>query len=110
MKQMIIIYVPCKDAEEANKIGTSVMKKRLAPCYNILQNMYSAAFWPPKTGEIEEVSGAVLLIKSIDAKYELIETEVKTLHSDQNPCIFSIPVSHVSKEYSEWFLSEIGEV
>lgn len=104
---MIVIYVPCADADEAKKIGDFVMKKRLAPCCNIIGGTYSAAFWPPKTGAIEAVSGAVLLIKSVDGKYDQIESEVKKLHSDTNPCIFSLPVSHVSQEYSDWMRSEI---
>jgi uncharacterized protein involved in tolerance to divalent cations len=61
---MIIIYIPCVSVEEAEKIGKKVMKKRLAPCYNIIPQMHSAAFWPPKTGEIEIVAGAVLIIKN----------------------------------------------
>lgn len=108
MKNMIVIYVPCVDLSEAKKIGTHVMQKRLAPCYNILQNTYSSAFWPPKTGKIEEVSGVVLLIKSIEEKFPEIEKEVKSLHSDTNPCIFSLPVSNVSEDYYNWLLSEIA--
>jgi uncharacterized protein involved in tolerance to divalent cations len=109
MKQMIVIYVPCIDVAEATKIGTHVIKKRLAPCYNIIQHTRSAAFWPPKTGEIEEVSGDVLLIKSIAEHFEKIEIEVKKLHSDVNPCIIALSVSHVSKEYYQWLVSEMED-
>ncbi len=105
---MIIIYIPCTGTDEAKKIGLAVMKTRLAPCYNILNDMQSAAFWPPKTGEIEEVhTGAVLLLKSVKSKFTAIETEVKKLHSDMNPCIFAIDVSCVSKEYYNWLVSEM---
>ena len=86
------------------------MKKRLAPCYNILPGTFSAAYWPPKTGKIEEVNGAVLLIKSVERKYAVIEREVKKLHSDKNPCIFAIPVARVSKEYYQWLVSEMEVV
>lgn len=110
MTDMIIIYVPCADLTEAKKIGSSVMKKRLTPCYNIIQNTFSAAFWPPDTGEIEEVSGAVLLIKSIESQYTRIEEEIKSIHSDSNPCIFSIPVANVSETYYQWLRGEIGQV
>lgn len=104
---MIVIYVTCVDLQEAKKIGTHVMQKRLAPCYNIIQNTYSAAFWPPKTGEIEEVSGAILLLKSIHSNFAAIEAEIKTIHSDITPCIFSIPVSNVSDGYFNWLVSEM---
>jgi periplasmic divalent cation tolerance protein len=107
MTDMIVLYISCTDAEEAKKIGEHIMKKRLSPCYNIIPNMKSASFWPPKTGKIEKVNGAILLLKSVDRKYLKIETEVKKFHSDKNPCIFSIPVSHVSKEYFDWLIREI---
>ncbi len=109
MKEMIIVYVPCIDESEAKKIGTHIMRKRLAPCYNVIRNTYSAAFWPPKTNEIEETSGAVLLLKSIPEKYNTIENEVKLLHSDTNPCIFALPVSHVSEQYFKWLVSEMED-
>lgn len=108
MDSMIIIYVPCTGVEEAKNIGLAIMRARLAPCYNILPGMQSAAFWPPKTGEIEEVqTGAVLLLKTITSKYHKIELEIKKLHSDSNPCIFSVDVRHVSKEYYRWLVSEM---
>ena len=111
MDTMLVIYVPCTGIEEAKKIGLSIMKTRLAPCYNILTDMQSAAFWPPKIGEIEEVhTGAVLLLKSVKSKFSAIETEIKKLHSDTNPCIFAIDVSHVSKEYYNWLVSEMESV
>ncbi len=108
MDTMIVIYIPCVAIEEAKKIGLAVMKKRLAPCYNILPDMQSAAFWPPKSGEIEEViHGAVLLLKSVTSKFQSIETEVKQLHSDSNPCIFSLRVDNISGAYYQWLVSEM---
>ena len=108
MDTMIVVYVPCVGIEEAKKIGIAVMNTRLAPCYNILTGMQSAAFWPPKTGEIEEVqTGAVLLLKSIKSNYSAIELEIKKIHSDTNPCIFAIDVSSVSEKYYSWLISEM---
>ena len=110
MKNMIIVYIACVNEAEAKKIGTHIMRKRLAPCYNVIRNTYSAAFWPPKSNEIEETSGAVLILKSIQEKYNAIENEVKSLHSDTNPCIFALPVSHVSEDYYKWLVSEMEAV
>jgi periplasmic divalent cation tolerance protein len=111
MDTMIVVYIPCTSVEEAKTIGLSVMNARLAPCYNILTDMQSAAFWPPKIGEIETVSsGSVLLIKSVASKFTAIEQAVKKLHSDSNPCIFALNVSHVSKEYYDWLISEMEAV
>lgn len=111
MGTMIVVYIPCTGIDEAKKIGIQVMQKRLAPCYNILPDMQSAAFWPPGTGEIETVQhGAVLLLKSVSSKFSPIEAEVKKLHSDSNPCIFSIRVDNVSGAYYQWLVSEMEGV
>jgi periplasmic divalent cation tolerance protein len=108
MIDMILIYIPCMDKSEALKIGDTLMGKRLCPCYNIITSMHSAAFWPPKSGGVERMNGVVLLIKTIDKNYHNIELEVKKLHSDKNPCVFAIPVNHVSKEYFEWMQGELS--
>jgi uncharacterized protein involved in tolerance to divalent cations len=69
--------------------------------------MKSACFWPPKTGEIETAHGAVLLVKTLDDKFDVIEKEVESIHSDDVPCIFALPVTKVSKKYLAWLTEEI---
>jgi periplasmic divalent cation tolerance protein len=107
MEKMIVIYITCNSSEEAEKIGKLLMKKRLAPCYNIISNMKSACFWPPKTGKIEEINGIILLVKTLEEKFDAIEKEVESIHSDDVPCIFALPVTRVSKKYLAWLEKEI---
>jgi len=107
MTDMILIYVPCNSLEEARMIGEQVMKMKIAPCYNIIPQIESAAFWPPNTREIEKVNASVLILKTIEEKFEIAEKEISKLHSDKNPCIFSIHVNQVSQKYYDWLKSEI---
>lgn len=104
---MIVVYITCNSNDEAETIGKRLMEKRLAPCYNIIPNMKSACFWPPKTGKIEEVNGIILLVKTLEVKFDAIEIEIERLHSDSVPCIFALPVTRVSKKYLAWLNEEI---
>ncbi|MFC1647007.1 divalent-cation tolerance protein CutA [Patescibacteria group bacterium] len=107
MTEAIIIYITCNSYKEAQNIGSILMKKRLSPCYNIVPEASSAAFWPPKTGQVEEVKASILLIKTFEGKYYEIEKEVRKVHSDKTPCILSLPIFQISKDYLKWMDSEI---
>jgi periplasmic divalent cation tolerance protein len=108
MTGMILIYITCKGNEEADKIGRHLMSKKLAPCFNILPGMHSECFWPPKTGEIEKSDETILLVKTLENKFDQIEKEVRILHSDETPCIFALPVTQVSEKYFKWLKDELS--
>jgi uncharacterized protein involved in tolerance to divalent cations len=107
MSDMIVVYIACNRLEEARKIGKHLMRLRVCPCYNIIPQMQSAAFWPPGSGKIEEVDGAILLVKTLTKKFPAIEKEVLKMHSDKTPCIYSMPVLNVYGKYYRWLKSEI---
>lgn len=104
---MILIYVTCNSKVEAEKIGKSLLKKRLCACINILPEIDAQYFWPPKVDKIAMGKETVLLVKTVEEKYEEVESEITKLHSDDTPCIFAVPISHVSQKYSRWLQGEI---
>ena len=106
---MILVYITCKDKSEAKKIGESLMAKRLCACINILPNTKALAFWPPKSGKIEISNEAILLVKTIEKKYNEIEKEVLRIHSYELPCIFSLKVDCVYGKYKKWLKGEIDK-
>ncbi|OGK16435.1 hypothetical protein A2690_03750 [Candidatus Roizmanbacteria bacterium RIFCSPHIGHO2_01_FULL_39_12b] len=107
MSEMLLIYVTCPSIDEAKKIGRNLMNKRLCACVNIFPDTLPMFFWPPKSGKIDESKEVVLFIKTIESKYQEIEDEIHKIHSDNTPCIFSIPVTHVTPRYLKWLKGEI---
>lgn len=107
MTDLIFIYITCKDVSQAQSIGKHLLEKRLVACINVYPTMHSLYFWPPKSGELESGEEATLIVKTLDSKYDALEAEVKKIHSYQNPCILSLPITHVSKEYYDWLVNEI---
>ncbi|MDO8740054.1 MAG: divalent cation tolerance protein CutA [Candidatus Woesearchaeota archaeon] len=98
---MMLIYITCKDEEEARKISMHLVKNRLAACTNMFP-IRSFYWWKDK---IEETDEYVVLAKTIDENYEKIKKEVKKIHSYEVPCIMKMNVD-VNEEYGKWVEKE----
>mgnify|MGYP001564770642 CR=1 FL=1 len=108
MSKILLVYIACKDLEEADKIAQHLLKKRLVACVNIVDPVHSLFLWPPKKGRIEEAQEAVFLCHTLESKYKDIEKEVLKIHSYTNPALYAIPISHVSKKYHDWLAGELA--
>lgn len=104
---MIIIYITCESLKQAEKIGRDLLEKRLCGCVNIIPQIISLSFWPPKTGKISKGEETILLVKTKEENFETIEKEVLKIHSWQTPCLFSLKIDHVNKNYYQWLLEEM---
>lgn len=100
---MILVYVTCKDVEEAQKISKYLLEKRLVACANFfpVNSMY---WWKDSINEENEVA---LILKTVKGKFKAVEKEVKKLHSYDCPCVISLDIKEGSKEFLEWIKKEI---
>lgn len=103
---MILVYIVCKDRDEARRIGRQLLEKRLAACYN-MHSIESEYWWEGKLTEDNEVA---LLAKTVAGNYQAIVKEVLALHSYEVPCIMSINVDQVEPRYLAWLQGEIRTV
>lgn len=95
---MILIYITCKDEAEAENISKTLIGKKLAKCTNIFP-IKSFYIWKNKFTKDSEV---VLIAKTKKELFKKLESEVKKIHSYEVPCILSIDVNDVNKEYKKW--------
>lgn len=107
MTEMVVIYITCESAKQAHKIGESLLKKRLCTCINIFPNMEPEYWWPPHKNKLESGPEVVLLVKTLESKFDEVEKEVKKLHTYETVCIFALPVVRASKEYLDWIRGEL---
>lgn len=107
MAQVIWILVNCNSIKEAKLIGKEVLKKRLAPCFDIIPRHLAVYYWPPKRGKIETSKGATLILETFKGKYNSIAKEVKKLHSDKLPFIGFIEIKGISRDYINWMKGEL---
>ncbi|MCL2157275.1 MAG: divalent-cation tolerance protein CutA [Methanobrevibacter sp.] len=101
---MAIVYITTSNEKEALKIGTYIVKERLAACSNIISNMKSVYWWE---GNLENDEEAILILKTVEEKVDEIIIKVKEIHSYENPCIIAIPIIKASNSYLNWLKGEI---
>lgn len=92
---MKIIYVPCKNNDEACKIAEHLVDKKFAFCVNIIPKIYSYYMWK---GVLQENSEALMLIKT-HKSFGIIEREVRRLHSYETPAIIEMKTGKINLDY-----------
>lgn len=100
----ILILITCKDKEESLTITNSLLKKKLAACVNQFP-VESKFLWKGKVTSSKEYT---LLIKTRDTLYKKVETEIKRLHSYENPEVLAINITTGSRDYLNW-IDEVTE-
>ena len=96
---MVLIYITCKDQEEAIKLGKIVLDRKIAACINI---------WPIKSisrdgnEELKEIQEIVLLIKTVEQRVRQVEEAISANHSYKIPCIATIYTDRINVDYKEW--------
>jgi periplasmic divalent cation tolerance protein len=102
---IVSIYAVFASAEEAERIGRTVVEERLAACVNILGPARSIYRWK---GAIETADEAAAIFKTDDAHAGALIERVTTLHSYDVPCVVSWLVDKVLQEYAEWVAESVG--
>jgi len=95
----IVIFVTASSKKEAQKIGASLIKQKLAACVNIIDKVDSVFFWENKVQKAKEY---LLVIKSTRAKFTQIAKLIKSLHSYKVPEIIALPIIVGDKPYLRW--------
>jgi len=97
------VYITCTDKKEARHIASAAVKERLAACGNIIDKMESVYEWK---GEIESDEETVLILKTMDDRYQELEQLVLSMHSYECPCIIALPVEVGLDGYLKWIHKE----
>ena len=106
MKQQsyIVVFITTKDAEEAEKIGKTLVKRRQAACVNIIPEVSSHFWWKDKLDSSKE---CLLVVKTRDSLLPDIIKSVKKIHSYSVPEIIALPIVGGNPDYLDWIDSEV---
>jgi periplasmic divalent cation tolerance protein len=99
----LFAYITVAGAEEARRIGKTLVAERLAACVNILPRMESWYWWE---GKLESAEEAVLLAKTRLDLREPLTQRVLEMHAYQCPCVVFLPLEGGHPAYLEWIRSE----
>ena len=96
---VISIYAVFANAEEAERIGRTVVEERLAACINILSPIRSIYRWK---GEIETADEVAAIFKTHHWRSDALIERIAELHSYDVPCIVAWPIEKIVGSYADW--------
>ena len=94
-----IVLTTAADAEEAGRLGRTLIEERLAACATIAPAVHSIYRWQ---GEIESSTESLLLLKTSQEKLPALETRLRELHSYKTPELLVIAAESGSSDYLSW--------
>ena len=99
-----IILSTAGSREEADRLASALVERRLAACVNVVGPVASIYRWQ---GEVERADEFLLLIKSTAGHFPAIAAAIKELHSYQLPECVELAVSGGSDAYLEWIAASV---
>jgi periplasmic divalent cation tolerance protein len=96
---MLIVLTTTSNEEEANRLAREIVDHKLAACVQILPQMTSVYFWE---GKIQSEPEHLLLIKTLEEKFDELSEFIRKNHSYEVPEIVAIDAEQVSSDYLRW--------
>lgn len=96
---IVSIYAVFASAEEAERIGRTVIEEKLAACINIFAPCRSIYRWK---GAIESADEVPAILKTHNWQVDELIERVAALHSYDTPCIAVWPIEKLLRHYADW--------
>ena len=101
---MLLVLTTISTGEEAENLAETIMDKRLAACVQILPPMTSVYVWE---GKLQRDSEHLLLIKTLEEKFDDLERFILENHRYDIPEIVAVKAEAVSERYLKWMTDSI---
>ena len=96
---MLIVLTTTPNSDEANRLAQKIVEQKLAACVQILPKMTSVYFWE---GKVQTEPEHLLIIKTLEEKFDELSSFIKADHSYDVPEIVAIDAEKVSAGYLKW--------
>lgn len=97
--QFSLIYITCKDEEEASYIARNLVETGLVACANVLPEIRSIYKWE---GKLTEEPESALILKTRKDYFPRVEEKIKELHSYDCPCILSFDIAQANTGFLDF--------
>ena len=104
---MLVILTTTPNPEEAESLARKIVEAKLAACVQVLPEMKSFYFWE---NEIRSEPEHLLLIKTLDQRFEALKEFIIANHSYDVPEIVALSAEKVSESYLGWIKDYSGEM
>jgi periplasmic divalent cation tolerance protein len=102
----IQVFTTVEKREDADRMASNVVEKRVAACVQIVGPIHSTYRWK---GKVEEAGEWLLLMKTRRDLFSSLEKEIKTIHPYEVPEIIALPIVAGSASYLDWIAAETKE-
>ena len=96
---VVSVYAVFANAEEAERIGRTVVEEQLAACANILGPIHSIYRWE---GAIETADEVAAIFKTHHWYSDALMERIAALHSYKVPCVVTWPIDKILRNYADW--------
>ncbi len=98
-----LVYITARNRAEARKIGSLLVRERLAASANILGPIDYVYRWKGKVRNDREVA---LIAKTREARLPALIRRVRAVHSYDVPCIVALPIGGGNAAFLKWVEEE----
>jgi periplasmic divalent cation tolerance protein len=102
---VVSVYAVFANADEAERIGRTVVEERLAACINVLSPVRSVYRWQ---GAIETADEVAAIFKTTNERADALIARIAGLHSYDIPCVVSWPIDKITTAYAAWVQASVG--
>ena len=99
-----VVLTTAASAEEAARLGRTLVEERLAACATLLPGAQSIYRW---RGEVEQTAETLLLLKTKAGRLPALQSRLKELHSYETPEFLVLSVESGSRDYLEWLTASL---
>jgi len=98
-----LLFITCKNQEEADNISNILLQKKLVSCIKKIP-IDSSYLWNKKIESNKEI---LMIMDSIEDNFQLIDEEIKKLHSYDVYTLFMTKIDKVNKKALSWLKQEL---
>ena len=96
------VYVTVENFKQAEIIAELAIKNKLCACANIFPEIHSMF---ELEGKVNLEKETVLILKTIESKFEKLEKLISENHTYETPCILKLDISKGNKKFVNWLQS-----
>ena len=97
--KIYFIYVTFGSLREAKRLGSLLVKNKLAACTNIIPTIYSTYVWKNKTMMDKECS---MIVKTSKSKVKSAIKFIVKKHSYECPAVSAFPIESAHSDFQQW--------
>jgi periplasmic divalent cation tolerance protein len=105
MADLVQVLTTAGSEEEAGRIASLLVERRLAACVQVMGPIVSRYRWQ---GAIEEEREWQCLAKTTRTAYEAVEAAIREAHSYDEPEIIATPIVAGSAGYLAWVAENVS--